>query len=85
LFLVGNYFLWQSKREYEDNALKFRIICVWRSSIPKEILWPNDVFDINRDATMIESIQRQTDNYNVELKAKADSLMQKNLQNKKNK
>jgi len=56
--LVGNYLLWQGKREYEDDALKFRIIRVWRGCSPKEVLWLNDVFDINRDATMIKSIQR---------------------------
>ncbi len=27
--LVGNYFLLQSKQQYEDDALKFRIIRVW--------------------------------------------------------
>ena len=83
--LVGNYFLWQSKQQYKDDALKFRIIRVWRGCSPKEILWLNDVFDIHRDATMIKRIRKQTDNYNMELKAKADSLMQNNLQNKKGK
>ena len=73
--LVGNYFLWQSKQQYKDDALKFRIIRVWRGCSPKEILWLNDVFDIHRDATMIKRIRKQTDNYNMELKAKADSLM----------
>uniref|UniRef100_A0AB33J0G2 Uncharacterized protein n=1 Tax=Prevotella sp. GTC17254 TaxID=3236794 RepID=A0AB33J0G2_9BACT len=83
--LVGNYFLWQSKQQYKDDALKFRIIRVWRGCSPKEILWLNDVFDIHRDATMIKRIKKQTDNYNWELKAKADSLMQNNLQNRKGK
>ena len=83
--LVGNYILWQSKQQYKDDALKFRIIRVWRGCSPKEILWLNDVFDIHRDATMIKRIKKQTDNYNLELKAKADSLMQKNLQHKKGK
>ena len=83
--LVGNYFLWQSKQQYKDDALKFRIIRVWRGCSPKEILGLNDVFDIHRDATMIKRIKKQTDNYNMELKAKADSLMQNNLQNKKSK
>ena len=83
--LVGNYFLWQNKQQYKDDALKFRIIRVWRGCSPKEILWLNDVFDIHRDATMIKRIRKQTDNYNMELKAKADSLMQNNLQNKKSK
>ena len=83
--LVSNYFLWQRKQQYEDDTLKFRIIRVWRGCSPKEILWLNDVFDIHRDATMIKRIKKQTDNYNLELKAKADSLMQKNLQHKKGK
>lgn len=83
--LVGNYFLWQSKQQYKDDALKFRIIRVWRGCSPKEILWLNDVFDIHRNAAIIKRIKKQTDNYNLELKAKVDSLMQNNLQNKKDK
>ena len=81
--LVGNYFLWQRKQQYEDDALKFRIIRVWRGCSPKEILWLNDVFDIHRNAAIIKRIKKHTDDYNVGLKAKADSLMQNNLQNKK--
>lgn len=83
--LVGNYFLWQSKQQYKDDDLKFCIIRVWRDCSSKEVLWFNDVFDIHRDATMIKRIQKQTDNYNLELKAKTDSLMQNKLQNKKRK
>ena len=83
--LIGNYFLWQSKQQYKDDALKFRIIRVWRGCSPKEILWLNDVFDIHRNAAIIKRIKKHTDDYNVGLKAKADSLMQNNLQNKKNK
>lgn len=83
--LVGNYFLWQSKQQYKDDALKFRIIRVWRGCSPKEILWLNDVFDIHRNAAIIKRIKKHTDDYNVGLKAKADSLMQNNLQNKKGK
>ena len=52
--LVGNYFLWQSKQQYKDDALKFRIIRVWRGCSPKEILWLNDVFDIHRNAAIIK-------------------------------
>ena len=77
--LVGIFFLWQSKQQYKDDALKFRIIRVWRGCSSKEILWLNDVFDIHRDATMIKRIKKHTDDYNVELKAKSDSLMQKKL------
>ena len=33
--LVSNYFLWQSKQQYEDDALKFRIIRVWRGCSPR--------------------------------------------------
>ena len=83
--LVGNYFLWQSKQQYKDDTLKFRIIRVWRGCSPKEILWLNDVFDIHRNAAIIKRIKKHTDDYNVGLKAKADSLMQNNLQNKKGK
>lgn len=83
--LVGNYFLWQSKQQYKDDALKFRIIRVWRGCSSKEILWPNDVFDIHRNVAIIKKIKKHTDDYNVGLKAKADSLMQNDLQNKKSK
>ena len=75
--LVGNYFLWQSKRQYKDDALKFRIIRVWRGCSPKEILWLNDVFDIHRNEKTIKLIKEKTDRYDLQLKSKVDSLMQK--------
>ena len=77
--LVGNYFLWQSKQQYKDDALKFRIIRVWRGCSPKEILWLNDVFDIHRNETAIKNIKKKADSYDLELKQKADSLMQRKL------
>ncbi|ATV53233.1 hypothetical protein [Prevotella intermedia] len=77
--LVGNYFLWQSKQQYKDDALKFRIIRVWRGCNPKEILWLNDVFDIHRNENTIRKIKKATDSYDMELKQKADSLMQMKL------
>ncbi|MCR5077887.1 MAG: hypothetical protein K6A82_07625 [Prevotella sp.] len=83
--LVGNYFLWRSKQQYKDDALKFRIIRVWRVCSPKEILWLNDVFDIHRNEKIIKLIKEKADDYDMELKQKADSLMQNNLQNKKSK
>ena len=83
--LVGNYFLWQSKRQYKDDALKFRIIRVWRGCSSKDILGLNDVFDIHRNEKIIKLIKKRADDYDMELKQKADSLMQNNLQNKKGK
>ena len=77
--LVGNYFLWQNKQQYKDEALKFRIIRVWRGCSPKEILWLNDVFDIHRDEKIIKLIKKKADGYDQQLKQKADSLMQKKL------
>ena len=77
--LVGNYFLWQSKQKYKDDALKFRIIRVWRGCSPKEILWLNDVFDIHRDEKIIKLIKEKADGYDQQLKQKADSLMQQKL------
>ena len=77
--LIGNYFLWQSKQQYKDDALKFRIIRVWRGCSPKEILWLNDVFDIHRDEKIIKLIKEKADGYDQQLKQKADSLMQKKL------
>ena len=83
--LVGNYFLWQSKQQNKDDALKFRIIRVWRGCSPKEILWLNDVFDIHRNEKIIKLIKKKADDYDMELKQKADSLMQNSLQNKRSK
>ena len=77
--LVDNYFLWQSKQQYKDDALKFRIIRVWRGCSPKEILWLNDVFDIHRNEKIIKRIKGKADDYDMELKQKADSLMQMKL------
>jgi hypothetical protein len=77
--LVSNYFLWQCKQQYKDDALKFRIIRVWRGCSPKEILWLNDVFDIHRDGKIIKLIKEKADGYDQQLKQKADSLMQKKL------
>ena len=77
--LVGNYFLWQSKQQYKDDALKFRIIRVWRCCGSKEILWLNDVFDIHRDEKIIKLIKEKADGYDQQLKQMADSLMQKKL------
>ena len=77
--LVGNYFLWQSKQQNKDDALKFRIIRVWRGCSPKEILWLNDVFDIHRNEKIIKLIKEKADDYDMELKQKADSLMQRKL------
>ena len=77
--LVGNYFLWQSKQQYKDDALKFRIIRVWRGCSPKEILWLNDVFDIHRNEKIIKLIKEKADDYDMELKQKADRLMQNKL------
>ena len=77
--LVGNYFLWQSKRQYKDDALKFRIIRVWRGCSPKEILWLNDVFNIHRNEKIIKLIKEKADGYDLQLKSKTDSLMQKKL------
>ena len=77
--LVGNYFLWQSKQQYKDDALKFRIIRVWRGCSPKEILWLNYVFDIHRNENAIRKIKKATNSYEMELQQKADSLMQMKL------
>ena len=78
--LVGNYFLWQTKQQYKDDTLKFRIIRVWRGCNSKDILWLNDVFDIHRNENTIRKIKKTTDSYDMELKQKADSLMQMKLE-----
>ena len=43
------------------------------------------MFDIHRNKKIIKLIKEKADDYDMELKQKADSLMQNNLQNKKNK
>ena len=77
--LAGHFWLWKSKQQYKDDALKFRIIRVWRGCSPKEILWLNDVFDIHRNEIAIKNIKKKADGYDLELKQKADSLMQRKL------
>ena len=77
--LVGNFWLWQSKQQYKDDALKFRIIRVWRGCNPKEILWLNDVFDIHRNENTNTNIKKKADGYDLKLKQKADCLMQRKL------
>lgn len=79
LSLWGNIELWQSKRQYADDALKFRAIRSWGGCSPKEILWLNDVFDIHRDEKSIEWIRGQADGYDKDLKTVSDSLMQESL------
>lgn len=79
LSIWGNIELWKSKRQYADDALKFRVIRSWGGCNANHILWLNDVFDIHRDEEAIEWIQQEADGYDRDLKAVSDSLMQKNL------
>lgn len=79
LSIWGNIELWQSKRQYADDALKFRAIRSWGGCSPKEILWLNDVFDIHRDEKSIEWVRGQADGYDKDLKTVSDSLMQESL------
>ena len=41
--------------------------------------WLNDVFDIHRNEKTIKLIKGKADDYDMELKQKADSLMQNKL------
>ena len=75
----GNIELWKSKRQYADDALKFRVIRSWGGCDAKTILWLNDVFDIRRDEKTIEWLSQETDGYDRDLKAVSDSLMQEKL------
>ena len=79
LSVWGNIELWQSKRQYADDALKFRVIRSWGGCDAKTILWLNDVFDIQRDEETIEWIRQEADCYDRELKTLSDSLMQEKL------
>lgn len=75
----GNIELWQSKRQYADDALKFRVIRLWRGCDAKHILWLNEVFDIRRDKETIEWLRQEADGYDKDLKSVSDSLMQEKL------
>lgn len=79
LSLWGNVRLWQSNRQYADDALKFRAIRSWSGCTPEDILWLNKVFDIHRDEKAIEWVRKQADGYENELKVVSDSLMQEKL------
>lgn len=82
LSLWGNIEQWQSKRQYADNALKFRAIRSWGGCTADNILWLNKVFDIHRDEKAIEWVRKQADGYDISLKAVSDSLMQESIKSK---
>lgn len=79
LSIWGNIEFWQSKRQYADDALKFRVIRSWGGCSANHILWLNDVFDIHRNEETIEWIRQEADGYDRNLKAVSDSLMQEKL------
>lgn len=79
LSVWGNIELWQSKRQYADDALKFRVIRSWGGCDAKAILWLNDVFDIHRNEDAIDWLRQEADGYDRELKIVSDSLMQERL------
>lgn len=81
----GNIELWKSKRQYADDALKFRVIRSWGGCNANHILWLNDVFDIHRNEEAIEWIRQEADDYDKELKTLSDSLMQEKLKVKQTK
>lgn len=82
LSLWGNIEQWQSKRQYVDDALKFRAIRSWGGCDADNILWLNKVFDIHRDEKAIEWVRKQADGYDTSMKAVSDSLMQEDLKGK---
>lgn len=84
LSLWGNIEQWQSKRQYADDALKFRAIRSWGGCTAEEVLWLNKVFDIHRDEKAIEQVRKQANGYNTSLKAVSDSLMQESIKSKSN-
>ena len=85
LSIWGNIELWKSKRQYADDALKFRVIRSWGGCNANHILWLNDVFDIHRNEETIEWIQLEADGYDKGLKTLSDSLMQEKLKVKQTK
>ncbi len=85
LSVWGNIELWKSKRQYADDALKFRVIRSWGGCNANHILWLNDVFDIHRNKEAIELIRQEADSYDKGLKSLSDSLMQEQLKVKQTK
>jgi len=79
LSIWGNIELWKSKRQYADDALKFRVIRSWGGCNANHILWLNDVFDIHRNEETIDWIRQEADGYDKGLKTLSDSLMQEKL------
>lgn len=79
LSIWGNIELWKSKRQYADDALKFRVIRSWGGCNAKNILWLNEVFDIHRNEETIEWLRQEADGYDKGLKTLSDSLMQEKL------
>lgn len=79
LSIWGNIELWKYKRQYADDALKFRVIRSWRGCNAKHILWLNDVFDIHRNEETIDWIRQEADAHDRGLKTLSDSLMQEKL------
>ena len=79
LSIWGNIEFWQSKRQYADDALKFRVIRSWGGCDAKHILWLNDVFDIRRNKETIEWLRQKADGYDRDLKTVSDSLMQEKI------
>ena len=79
LSIWGNIELCKSKRQYADDALKFRVIRSWGGCNANHILWLNDVFDIHRNEETIEWIRQEADGYDKGLKTLSDSLMQEKL------
>lgn len=79
LSIWGNIELWKSKRQYADDALKFRVIRSWGGCNANHILWLNDVFDIRRNEKTIDWIRQEAEDYDKGLKTLSDSLMQEKL------
>ncbi len=78
----GNVEQWKSKRQYADDALKFRAIRAWGGCDANDVLCLNKVFDIHRDEKAIGWVQKQADGYDTSLKAVSDSIMQEGLKGK---
>lgn len=79
LSIWGNIELWKSKRQFADDALKFRVIRSWGGCNARNILWLNEVFDIRRDEETIEWLRHEADGYDRNLRTMSDSLMQEKL------
>ena len=72
--VAGGTTLKKSKKQKNIRAIN-----PWGGCNAKNILWLNDVFDIQHDKETIDWLRQEADGYDRDLKTVSDSLMQEKL------